>query len=142
MIVTDEQNEQEDDTVKVFVSDNSGPANYVCFFEDDGETGYLYVSDRSARKVVKHLQLYANAQELNVREEDVRVGWASDGLKCGVVIWSGLRGVIDLENGDVAAFITSRNTPPLKDPGRCAWLRRGESGRRGASLVGGVGLGR
>jgi len=119
MIVTDEQNEQEDDTVKVFVSDNSGPENYVCFFEDDGETGYLYVSDRSARKVVKHLQLYANAQELNVREEDVRVGWASDGLKCGVVIWSGLRGVIDLENGDVAAFITSRNTPPLKDP---KWL--------------------
>ena len=113
--MTTDEGQTEDDA-KVFVSDEGGPDAYVGFFEDDGSTGYLYISDRRKREVVEHLQIYTDSPGLNVDEKDVRVIWSHDGTKCAVVIWGGIRGVIDLANSKQGrAFMDSRNTPPISD---------------------------
>ena len=107
--------------MKVFVADDSGPEEYAGFFEDDGQTGYLYVSDRSKRTIIKHLQIYTNSSQLNVAEGDVRVVWSNDGKKCGVRIWGELRGIIDIAKGiEGRAFVESRQSSPIRDP---EWLR-------------------
>ncbi len=111
----------ESDDVKVFVADTTGPEQYACFFEDDGETGYLYVSDRSEHAITKHLQIYTNSAQLKVAEDDVRVMWSTDGTKCGVAIWGAMRGIIDLRQGiEGRAVIESRNSPAIQDR---EWLR-------------------
>ena len=113
-------NESVEDSMAVFVSDVVGPESYVGFFEDDGESGYLYVSDRTTNVVIKHLQIYDCANILKVREEDVRVVWSVNGTKCAVSIWDGIRGIIDLAKGvEGRAKLTSRSTPPISDS---AWL--------------------
>jgi hypothetical protein len=110
----------EDDEVRVFVGDSSGPEDYVGFFEDDGETGYLYVSDRKKNEVVQHLQIYNSSRLLNIDENDVQVVWSKDGKKCGVSIWGGMRGIIDIgRKVEGRAFVESRSTPPIDDP---VWL--------------------
>ena len=102
------------DDQKVFVSDTDGPEEYNGFFEDDGDTGYLYVSDRREKKIVQHLQIYVNSPDLSVNESDVEVVWSTDGTRCGVRIWGALRGVIDVRFGTQArAFVTSRDSDPI-----------------------------
>ena len=104
------------DQQKVFVGDTSGPDKYTGFFEDDGETGYLYVSDRRTNEIVRHLQVYNRSAELGVEEKDVQVVWSSDGKKCGVLIWGGMRGIVDLAKGSEGrALVKSRDTPPIDD---------------------------
>lgn len=104
------------DEAKVFVGDSTGPDEYACFFEDDGESGYLYVSDRRKNEIIRHLQIYTNSAALGVRDADVQVVWSSDGKKCGVLIWGGMRGVIDLEKGrEGRVLLESRATPPIGD---------------------------
>jgi hypothetical protein len=111
-----EHNESAEDEIRIFVGDKTGPADYVGFFEDDGETGYLYVSDKKTNQVIKHVQIYDNARQLDLGEADVQVVWSSDGKKCGVVIWGGIRGIIDLARGiEGRAKIVSRVTPPITD---------------------------
>jgi hypothetical protein len=113
-------NEIDDNDVKIFVGDQRGPESYVGFFEDDGETGYLYVSDRSTKQIIQQLQIYVNSAQLRVEPEDVRVVWSKNGTKCGVLIWGGMRGIIDLErNREGRAFVDSRTTPPIDD---AEWL--------------------
>jgi hypothetical protein len=110
-----------EEAVRVFVGDAEGPEDHVGFFEDDGETGYLYVSDRRTNKIIRHLEIYDNAKNLDITEEDVTVVWSSDGRKCGVIIWGGMRGVIDLaKNREGRAKLQDRRTPPISDP---EWLR-------------------
>ena len=115
------ESEQPDtDDVKVFVSDEEGPEEFAAFFEDDGETGYLYVSDRRRGEVIRHLQIYTNSKMLGVEEGDVRVTWSQDGTKCGVVIWGGMRGIIDMvKNQEGRVLLENRETPPIADRG---WL--------------------
>ena len=106
--------------MKVLVADDSGPEEYTCFFEDDGETGYLYVSDRSERAIIRHLQIYTNSAQLNITKDDVRVVWSSNGKKCGVLIWGEMRGIIDIGKGiEGRAFLESRRSPPIRD---AVWL--------------------
>jgi hypothetical protein len=113
--------EQKSDDVRVFVGDTEGPDDFACFFEDDGDTGYLYVSNRKLKKVVRHLQVYNDAKAINPQEEDVSVVWSSDGKKCGVIIFNGIRGIIDLERGiEGRSKMTDRSSPPITDP---LWLK-------------------
>lgn len=108
------QEECEDDEIRIFVSDTSGPEGYIGFFEDDGETGCLYVSDRRNRKIVQHLQIYNKSIQLRVQETDIGVIWSRDGSKCAVRIWGCMRGIIDLGNKrEGRAFIESRDTKPI-----------------------------
>jgi hypothetical protein len=104
------------DDIQVFVSDTEGPDKFVGFFEDDGVTGYLYVSDRSSNEIIKHLQIYRDSAKLDIREEDVKVQWSKDGTKCGVLIWGGMRGIIDLKNNiEGRILVTEKRTPEIKD---------------------------
>lgn len=116
------ENENREETLKtlvvddqrVFVSDTDGPEEYAGFFEDDGDTGYLYVSDRREKNIVQHLQIYVNSPDLSVNESDVEVVWSTDRTRCGVRIWGALRGVIDVRSGTQArAFVTSRDSDPI-----------------------------
>lgn len=45
---------KENDEVKVLVSDAEGPEEFVGFFEDDGEAGYLYISDLRLKNIIRH----------------------------------------------------------------------------------------
>lgn len=119
--MTSNHEQRDDETIKIFVGDQSGPDDLVAFFEDDGETGYLYVSDRGRNEIIQHLQIYINSEALDVKEKDVRVFWSKDGKKCGVVIWGGMRGIIDVQNNrEGRVLLTSRATPPIDDS---EWLK-------------------
>lgn len=106
---------------KVFVSDHGGPDAYTCFFEDDGVTGYFYLSDARRRAIVKHLQIYDDSASLGVREEDVSIEWSRDHSKCAVMIWGSIRGIFDVVQGrELAVLIDGRYTPPITD---ADWLQ-------------------
>jgi len=116
--VSEQSNDSE--YVKVFAGDVDGPEEYVGFFEDDGETGYLYVSDRAKGQIAQYVQVYRGSETLGVEEDDVRVVWSRDRTKCGVMIWGGMRGIIDVVNKrEGRALILTRDTPPIGDP---EWL--------------------
>ncbi|MBV8757058.1 MAG: DUF2251 domain-containing protein [Deltaproteobacteria bacterium] len=79
-----------------FVVEGPGRSSLVAVFEDDGETGFLYVYDCAADKVTTHLHVYDRSPSLVVNEDDVFVTWTSDFSRCGVVIWGEMMGVIDV----------------------------------------------
>jgi hypothetical protein len=113
------------DPVRLFVSQDSGPEGYAAFFEEtvgDGETppgGYLYIKDCQAEKIVRHLEIYQ--RPLNIGEDDIQILWSSDGNKCGVSIWGGMRGVVDLaRNKDISLPLEGRESRAITDP---EWLK-------------------
>jgi hypothetical protein len=89
-------------------------------FEDEGETGYLYVYSPKEQTILRYLHVYDRSEQVNVTREDVQVAWSQDGLKCGVIIWEKMRGIIDL-NKDYPGrvWLENRNTPGVDDP---EWL--------------------
>lgn len=124
-------NTNDNDEVRVFVGDKDGPEDFAAFFEDDGETGYLYISDRRLKKIVKHLQVYNNAKAINPQERDISVVWSADGKKCGVIIFGGMRGIIDLGRGiEGRSEMRDRLSSPIEDP---TWLRGFEQYLRGGT---------
>ena len=88
-----------DDSVALFVSDSDGPEQYVAFFEDTGESGDLYVSDRLRGEIIFHLQIYTRQAPLDFDESDVRIVWSTNHQKCAVIIFGCFRGVIDMTSG-------------------------------------------
>jgi hypothetical protein len=103
-----------------FIVDEPGPKNLFGVFEDDGETGYLYIYDEDGKGILKHLRIYGTAEKLSIQEPDVQVIWSTDGSKCGVVIWGGIRGIIDTARSqELRSDFEDRNSPPISDP---QWL--------------------
>ena len=91
-----------------------GPRATFAVFENDGESGYLYVYDSSQHTVKQHLHLYDRVPGLEPTEEDVKVLWTRDGNKCGVLIWGKMRGVMDLANQtEGRAWLERRDTPGI-----------------------------
>lgn len=104
-----------------FVTEAKGPRGIFAVFEDDGETGYLYLYEPGAREVFRHLHVYDRSSTLAILEQDVRVVWADDFSKCGVRIWGEMRGIIELSTGrEGRVWLESRDTPGIGDPD---WLR-------------------
>jgi hypothetical protein len=104
-----------------FVAEAAGPSGLFGVFEDDGETGYLYLYEPGDRGVVRHLHIYDRTPDLAVQEQDVRVVWTEDLSKVGVLIWGRMRGIINLVTGQEGrVWLESRNTPGIGDP---AWLK-------------------
>ncbi|MFL6228105.1 MAG: DUF2251 domain-containing protein [Pyrinomonadaceae bacterium] len=104
-----------------FVVDAPSGGTLSAVFEDDGETGYLYVYEEGGRGILAHLQIYDCAAELNIFEDDVRVIWSVEQDKCGVIILDGMRGIINVPDGDMCRVkMASRDSVPLTDP---EWLR-------------------
>jgi len=102
-----------------FIVDKEGPQGLFAVFEDDGETGFLYVYDPSKEennKIIKHVQIYNASKKLKLKEEDVIVTWSNDGDKCGVIILGGLRGIIDLKNNrEGRIFMEERDKKTISD---------------------------
>lgn len=101
------------------IVDREGPKGIFGVFEDDGETGYLYIY-KPEEGIQRHLHIYDRVPELNICAEDVRVSWSRDFSKCGVVIWGKMRGIIDLKKGvEGRVWLDSPNSPGIDDPN---WL--------------------
>jgi len=97
-----------------------GQGNSFGIFEDDGETGYLYIYEPSNGKILQHLHLYDRSPYIDVSPQDVHVTWSSDHTKCGVIIWDQMRGIIDVKAGrEGRVWIESRQTPGI---GEQSWL--------------------
>ena len=98
-----------------------GPAQLFAVFEDDRDTGYLYILDAAEQKILQRLQVYDDARTLSISPEDVQVVWSEGGNKCGVLIWNEMRGVIDLaEKKEGRVKLENRGTPGIADSD---WLR-------------------
>jgi len=104
-----------------FVVYTSGPHGLFAVFEDNGETGYLYLYESKAKRVVEHLLIYDRSEEIDVIARDVWVGWSEEGAKCGVAVWNKMRGIIDrIKNQEGRIKLESRSTPGITDP---EWLK-------------------
>lgn len=90
-------------------------------FEDEGDTGYLYIYDPRKRVVMRYLQVYTCARELRIKPNEVRILWSSGNRKCAVAILGQIRGIIDLDQERPSrAWMTSRESPGVND---ADWLR-------------------
>jgi hypothetical protein len=79
-----------------FMKESEGPSGLFAVFEDDGETGYLYLYEPEGRGIFQHLHIYNRTSELNIEEQDVQVGWSEDQTTCKAWIRGKLCGTIDL----------------------------------------------
>lgn len=99
-----------------FVKEASGPDGLYGVFEDDGETGYLYLYEPGGREVFRHLHIYDRVPNLTVREQDVCVIWSEDLTKVGVLIWKKMRGIINLATDQEGRiWLENRDTPGIDD---------------------------
>ena len=104
-----------------FVLHRRGPENLFAVFEDNAETGYLYLYDSSRHQILEHLHVYDRSKKLRVISEDVEVAWSEGGMKCGVVVFQKMRGIIDRQQERPGrAWMEDRNTPGIDDP---EWLK-------------------
>ena len=102
--------------MKDFLVDCAGPEGLTGVFEDDGETGYLYLYKQESGEILRHLHIYDRSLEVNVKADDVRVLWSNDQKKCGVIVWEKMRGIIDLgDDREGRVWIEDRNTPGIGD---------------------------
>ena len=99
-----------------FIVEAEGPPGIIGVFEDDGETGYLYIYEPDGQGVVNHLRIYVRAPKLQVEESDVHVEWSTDFSKCGVRIWNKFRGIIDIDSKlEGRVLLEDRMTPGIGD---------------------------
>jgi hypothetical protein len=90
-------------------------------FEDEGETGYLYVYSVGAATVQRHVHVYDRSDALQIVRNSVDVLWSTDESKCGVRIWGQMRGIIDLRTRrEGRAWLENRDTPGINE---AEWLR-------------------
>ena len=114
------KNESDDLVEDGFIVEAKGPGGLVGVFEDDGETGYLYIYEPDGQGVANHLRIYVRTPALDVSESDVQVEWSDSLNKCGVRIWGKLRGIIDLSTKQEGrVLLENRDTPGIGDP---KWL--------------------
>jgi hypothetical protein len=98
-----------------------GPEEQAAVFEDEGETGYLYLYSLREQTVVRYLHIYDRSKKLAVVREDVQVVWSEDGTKIGVVIWGKMRGIIDVASDrEGRVWLEDRDTPGIGDT---EWLK-------------------
>jgi hypothetical protein len=109
------QTENEARVVTNFVCYAQGPNGWFAVFEDDGETGYLYLFNPEQQKVTRHLHIYDRTETLSVVPVDVEVMWSNGGAKCGVAIWNKMRGIINLRGGEGRVWMENRDTPGIGD---------------------------
>lgn len=86
-------------SISPFIVDKEGPPGIFAVFEDDGETGYLYVYEPNGPGVVRHVHVYNRSPLLTVSESDVAIAWSENNRKCGVIIRDSMRAIIDLHSG-------------------------------------------
>lgn len=109
-----------------FIIEAVGPDGVFGVFEDDGDTGYLYVYEPNKSSILQNLHIYNRSTEVDVQEKDVFVIWSADETKCGVVVWGQMRGIINLAGGRSFRMpLRSRGSPGVTD---AEWLKGFEKG--------------
>lgn len=99
-----------------FIRYAGGSNNTFAVFEDDGDSGYLYIYSSAEQTVLRFLHVYDRSQRLEVTPGDVEVVRATGRTKCGVAIWGEMRGIIDLAGGvEGRVWMESRDTPGVGD---------------------------
>jgi len=99
-----------------FILYASGPKKTFAVFEDDGDSGYLFLYSSAEQTVLRFLHVYDRSPRLDVAPADVQVMWAAGGAKCGVAIWGKMRGIIDLVSGGQGrVWMENRDTPGIGD---------------------------
>lgn len=99
-----------------FILHANGPDQTFAVFEDDGDSGYLYLYSSAEQTVLRFLHIYDHSRKLDVAPGDVEVMWAAGRTKCGVAIWGKMRGIIDLAGrGEGRVWMESRDTPGIGD---------------------------
>jgi hypothetical protein len=90
----------------------------VCIvFKDDGETGYLYLSDHGGEGIIDHLHIYDDPEQVGVKEENIAVVWFKSQSKCGVKIWGSFLWDFDLDsNKKISMTVEGRESEPISDP--------------------------
>src|ERR1043166_2955713 len=71
---------------KLFLDSPAPVGSYLAFFEDDGDSGYLYLMDRNRSdgdKIIAAAMAYAGRTDL--RPDDVEVRWAIDSTAVCVI---------------------------------------------------------
>ena len=107
--------------MKDFVVDAEGPSGLFGVFEDDGDTGYLYLYDPNRRQIFQHLHIYDCSPKVEVAPEEVEVMWSREGRKFGVKIWGKMRGIVDVaENREGRVWLEDKESPGIADP---EWLK-------------------
>jgi hypothetical protein len=90
-------------------------------FEDEGETGYLYIYSIATAAVQTYVHVYDRNDALQIAKDSVDVLWSTDESKCGVRIWGQMRGIIDLRmRKEGRAWLENRDSPGISDT---EWLR-------------------
>jgi len=85
---------QEQTEEQGFIVEAKGPNGVFGVFEDDGETGYLYLYEPEGARIIPHLHIYDRSKlPTTIEETDVTVDW--DGNKCSVAIQGSHRGTIE-----------------------------------------------
>jgi hypothetical protein len=81
-----------------FIVEAQGPDGVFGVFEDDGETGYLYIYEPEGDGIIQHLHIYDRSKlPVAIEETDVSVDW--EGNKCSVAIQGSHRGTIETKRG-------------------------------------------
>ena len=76
------------------------PGNLVGIFEDDGETGWLYLYDagtaeRGQDAILAFAPAYNRSADVQPSEDDVWVAWSLDFSKVAVLVRGGPRLIVD-----------------------------------------------
>ena len=79
-----------------FTKEAEGPQGLFAVFEDDGDTGYLYLYEPEGTGVFHDLHIYNTMNEPGIEENDIEVGWSTDLTTCTVWIRGKQRGTVDV----------------------------------------------
>jgi hypothetical protein len=118
-----------------FIVDEMGPSGVFGVFEDDGETGWLYLyeparagNEGDADAILHARHVYNRSETCAPAEGDVAVLWTDDLTRCGVVVWAKMRAIIDVDSRrDHAAALKDRKSQGIVD---AEWLRGFSSYKR------------
>jgi hypothetical protein len=78
-----------------FIVDKLGPNGIFGVFEDDGETGWLYLYEPDQPDAIRHARhVYNRSDNVAPTEGEVAVVWSEDFSKCGVIVWGKMRAII------------------------------------------------
>jgi hypothetical protein len=76
-------------TTSDFVTEAAGPQGLFGVFEDDGETGYLYLYEPGGREVFQHLHIYDRTPNLLVQSRMSGSSSSSREISPKLASWSG-----------------------------------------------------
>ena len=99
-----------------FIVSSQGSGSTFAVFEDEGDTGYLYLFSYEDEQVLRCVHVYDRGPNLEVNVDDVAVKWSRDLTKCGATIFGEMHAVIDtLKQSEIRAWLDDSASPGIID---------------------------